>query len=236
MNKPSVLLIHGFTSHRSSLEVLVPALDKQGIEWAYPILAGHGTNPKDLADKRWHHWQDDVDQAYRLLRQANDQVVIVALSMGTLLAMELAVAHPKHVAGLVLLSPCIKFKNKMTALTPIVSRLVKGATLSVKDRYSSMDYAKEDKGYFWFPIAPFRSYWERTRTVGSIIEHVRCPVRIIQSRIDNVADPRGAQEMYNLLKSQKELLWHEKSGHEMLLDCETDQVLKEILEFWPLRA
>lgn len=232
--KPAVLLIHGFTSHRSSLEAVIPGLDKRGIEWHYPILAGHGTSPRNLADKRWSDWQQDIEQAYDYLRKDHDQIVVVALSMGSLLALELGANHPDHIAGLVLIAPCLRFKSKLTRYTPLVSRMMPSFPNPSPAKFSHIKYAKNDRGYQWFPTAVFRSYWERTNDMRPIIEAVRCPVRIIHSRRDRTADPRGAQEIHDLLGGPKEILWHNRSGHEMLLDAETKEVVEETLAFHPL--
>lgn len=229
--KPGVLLLHGFTSHRSSLEVLIPELEKRGLEWHLPILAGHGGSPRDLKDKRWTDWHHDAEQAFRYLRQAHEQVIIVALSMGALLALELAVAHQADIPGLVLISPCLRFKNPAAKHTRLIARVLPRFPNAAANKFSSEKYAVRDKGYQWFPTKTYQSYWERTQTMAEIIQAVRCPVRIIQSRLDMIADPAGAQEIYNLLPGTKELLWHEKSGHEMLLDCETIEVIREILDF-----
>lgn len=234
MPRPAVLLIHGFTSHRSSLEALIPPLEQRGIDWHYPILAGHGTRPQDLTDTRWPDWQADAEQAWQYLRQAHDRIVIVALSMGSLLALELAAAHPTDVAGLVLLSPCLRFKNPLAKHTAWLSRLLPTFRNPSAAKFSSAAYARRDQGYRWFPTAAYRSYWQRTHEMDPTTDHVRCPVRIIHSRSDMIAEPGGAEELYARLASPKEIIWHEKSGHELLMDCETEEVIKEILAFPPL--
>lgn len=89
--KIGVLLIHGFTSFRASLEILIPELEKKNIPWHYPILAGHNTKPEDLEGKTWQHWQNDVENGLKYLLPDCQQVIIIGLSMGALLALELAV-------------------------------------------------------------------------------------------------------------------------------------------------
>ncbi len=236
MSKPAVLLIHGFTSHRSSLEALIPELKANGFAWHYPILAGHGTSPEDLEDKRWHHWQADIERAHQYLRQSNDKIVVVAISMGTLLAMELAANYPEDIAGLVLLSPCLRFKDKLSLFTPVMRFFVTRHPFGPKKKYAHASQEYLDKGYQWFPTASYYSYWKRTRTILPVIANVRCPVRIIQSKADHIADPRGAQKIFDLLQSPKEILWHEQSGHELLLDLEVKKVIEEIMNFAPLRG
>lgn len=234
MAKPGVLLIHGFTSHRASMAALLPELDRLGLQYDYRMLSGHGTTPKDLTHVRWVNWQHDVEAGYRRLREHHDQVVVIALSMGAVLAIELAAHHPDHVAGLVLLSPAVMFKNPLSPFTPLVSKILPRYPFPVNDAFSSKKYADRCQGYRWFPTKSYASFWQRTKTIWDDVPQVKCPVRIIQSQADKIADPRGAQRLYDALPGRKELLWHDVSGHEILLDAETPEVVKEVLDFPPL--
>ncbi|HCM68043.1 MAG TPA: hypothetical protein DIS62_03505 [Candidatus Kerfeldbacteria bacterium] len=233
----SCLLIHGFTSHRSSLEAVIPELDKRGIPWHYPILAGHGTHPHDLEHTTWEHWQYNVEQGLDYLLQESSQVVIIALSMGTLLALELAAKYPKDVVGLVLLSPTLHFKQRLTKWTRPLTKVLKRFPNPSITKFSSTEYAKRDKGYVWFPTVAFKEYWLRTQHFDSVLEKVRQPVRIIHSKKDLVAHPSGTLHIYSTIPStEKDIVWLESSGHEVLLDREIPFVLENIFSFPPLTA
>ncbi len=231
----AALLIHGFTSHRSSLEPLLPALEGAGIPYTYEMLTGHGTKPEDLTNIRWHHWQDDVEKQFAKLRANHERVVVIALSMGTVLAIELAAKHPSEIDGLVLISPCVIFYNKLSALTPVITPLIKKFPFAAKEKFSSAEFAKRDRGYPWFPTATYASYWRRTKTILDDARRVTCPVRILMSEKDHVADPRGGEALYRSLGGEKEILWHHQSGHEMFQDCEASAVIAETLSFGPLK-
>jgi carboxylesterase len=57
-------------------------------------------------------------------------------------------------------------------------------------------------------------------------------VLIVHAKNDKLAAPSGAQHIFDHLASkEKRLIWLEKSGHEVLLDNEVDQVLQHIFTF-----
>ena len=231
-HKIGCLIIHGFTSHRSSLEAVIPGLEKRGIVWHYPILAGHGTKPDDLADKTWSHWQADAEQGYQYLLPATDQIVIIALSMGALLGLELAANHPDKIAGLVLLSPALHFKSKLAKFTPYISKVVKRFYYPKMAKFNSIEVEKLDKGYPWFPTSAFKHYWHRTRDFDAVLKKIHQPVLIIHAKKDRLAAPSGAQRIFDHIQSkEKRIVWLEYSGHEILLDGETDKTLQYIFAF-----
>ncbi len=233
---PAVLFIHGFTGHRASLQPLIPAIERRGIEWQYPVLAGHGSSPHDLRDVRWLDWHKDVELSLQLLLQAHQQVVIVALSMGTLLAMELAVEYPEQVTGLVLISPCVQFKNPLSKFTPWLAPLIPRMPFHPREKFSSQKFAQHDQGYRWFPPQPYVQYWRRSKTILDIAKQIHCPVKILHSHNDRVADPRGAEQIFSAVTGVKELQWFERSGHEMVIDCEAEKVIESVLDFSPLHV
>ncbi|MDP2683567.1 MAG: alpha/beta fold hydrolase [bacterium] len=229
--KIGVLLIHGFTSFRASLEILIPELEKKNISWHYPILAGHNTKPEDMEGKTWEDWQDDVEAGLQYLLPICEKVVIVGLSMGALLALELAEKYPDRIKGLILLSPALKFKNPLTKYTSKITSYVKKIPGINLFRFSNFKLAETQKGYSWFPAKSFHQYWLRTQHFDSVLEKINQPTLIFQSKKDLLADPSGAEYIYNTIKSKdKEIIWLKKSGHEILLDVEVDEVVKRIMK------
>ncbi|MFA6588077.1 MAG: alpha/beta fold hydrolase [Patescibacteria group bacterium] len=234
--KTGCLLIHGFTSFRTSLEAVIPELEKRQIPWHYPILAGHNTQPGDLRGKTWEHWQNDVRTGLEYLLQETEQVVIIALSMGSLLALELAAEYPNKVSGLVLLSPALRFKSRLARHAPVISKYLKiypGVNLV---RFSSISLALKNKGYNWFPVQTFMHYWHRAQNFDEVLKRVHQSTLIIHSKKDRIALPLGAEHVFKTIPNQeKKLVWLEKSGHEILLDMETEKVLAEIFKFKALQ-
>ncbi|XOU94070.1 MAG: alpha/beta hydrolase [Candidatus Kerfeldbacteria bacterium] len=227
--KIGVLLIHGFTSFRASLEILIPELDKKNIPWHYPILAGHNTKPEDLEGKTWEHWQKDVEDGLNYLLPICEQIIIIGLSMGALLSLELAAKYPDKIKSLILLSPALKFKNPLAKYTSQVTKYIKKVPGINLFRFSTIKLAESQKGYSWFPLKTFHQYWLRTQHFDSVLEKIVQPTTIFHSKKDRLADPAGAEYIYNKIKAKdKQIIWLKKSGHEVLLDTETQEIVTKI--------
>ncbi len=62
------------------------------------------------------------------------------------------------------------------------------------------------------------------------LPRVRCPVLIVQSKVDETVHPTSAEIIYNGLGStQKRIMWLARSRHNALLDVESERIQAEIL-------
>jgi carboxylesterase len=102
-------------------------------------------------------------------------------------------------------------------------------------KFSSLKQTRLDQGYLWFPTSAFRHYWLQTQNFDQILKQVYQPTLIIQSKNDKVAKPSGALHILKTIPAHdKQIIWLEKSGHEMLLDIEAQTVINHLLSFKPL--
>lgn len=114
------LCLHGFTASPHEVLWLAQHLSQQGYTVYAPRLAGHGTNPRDLARMQWVDWLNSALDAYHLLRQQCDQVYVCGLSMGGIVALLTSLHVP--VDGVVAMAPPLKFEG---LVQPGVLRFVK---------------------------------------------------------------------------------------------------------------
>src|SRR5262249_44766729 len=117
-NKLGVLVLHGFTSHLKTVDGLKPYLEKHSLKSSFPILRGHGTRFQDLNGVTSRDWVADAEKALLDLSKTVDKVVVVGLSMGGLVALELGLKHPDKIAGVVTVGAALKFADPLSALTP----------------------------------------------------------------------------------------------------------------------
>ena len=68
-----------------------------------------------------------------------------------------------------------------------------------------------------------------------LLQKITIPCLVLQSKIEHTVNPKSAQYIYEHLataKEKKELVWLEKSGHILTLDCEHIMVFKAIADFF----
>lgn len=229
-----VLLLHGLSSHINCIDPVVPRLVKHGIPYRMPFLRGHGTKPEDLYGVRYTDWLTDGHKAFYELTAECEKVVIVALSMGALVGINVTLAHQEKVAGLVCIAPALRYKSKAGELAPLIALFQKELKLNVADEYFDKEQIKSNANYPWIPssaaveLLNFQKYTRKPER----LQQLKTPLLVLETRHDKTIDPQVAQFLLDSAGSRdKKLIWFDKCGHEMLRDAEREQVLDRIEEF-----
>jgi carboxylesterase len=226
-----VLLLHGFTSHTDTVAGLVPYLERSGIKHEMPILRGHGTRFQDLRGVTARQWYVDAERALIQLWNWVDRIVVVGLSMGGLLSLELAMRHPDKIAGVVTVAACLKFLDPLTQLAHPLSNVVK--YWPAPEPFNDPELSRQrNRNYPKFPTDAFASLHDYSQEIAERLTEVHVPIRILQSRKDRIVAPDSANIIYEKVSTpHREIIWYEHSGHEMMLDMEAEDVFEDIMEF-----
>ncbi|HEY3359436.1 MAG TPA: alpha/beta fold hydrolase [Polyangia bacterium] len=225
-----VLLLHGFTSHLNCVNGLVPYLEEAGIKYEMPILRGHGTCYQDLRGVTHRDWYVDAERALINLWNHVDRIVVVGLSMGGLVALELAMRHPDKIAGVVGVAPALKFKDPLAKLTGVLSKVVR--YWPSPESFNDLTLKASCKNYPKFATDAFASLYEYSQQIALRLPELHVPIRILQSKKDQIVAPESANIIFEQVSSpHREIVWYHKSGHEMMQDCEAEQVFHDIMEF-----
>jgi carboxylesterase len=100
-----VLVLHGFSGSPYEVRELGERLAGRGYHVVGPVLAGHERgSPEDLDRSTWRDWYRSAETAFDALRQRVEQVAVVGLSMGGLLALHLARERQGQVAAVAALA------------------------------------------------------------------------------------------------------------------------------------
>jgi len=97
-----VLLLHGSPSYHEALDVFAPLLVRLDMPNRVPILYGPGS-PCDAESPA--HWAEYAGAALEDLLTDVERVLVIGISTGALIGLELAARHRDTVAGVVAISP-----------------------------------------------------------------------------------------------------------------------------------
>jgi carboxylesterase len=171
-----------------------------------------------------------VDQAYSELQARSEQVVLVGLSMGALLALHHAAWDPS-VPAAVVYSPALRLRNPLSMLLPLLKHFT---PFLAKPRAMLMD--PEAGGRLWsYPTAPTRAGHELLKLQQQVrrdLPRVTCPLLIVHSTLDDQLHPACPHWVNDRVGSKdKELLLLHNSGHALTVDREWELVAERTHSF-----
>ncbi len=102
----AVLFIHGIVGTPNHFQDLIPLVQEVPADWSVcnVLLPGHGSTVEAFGRSSMKEWKKHVQYAFESLARTHEQVIVVAHSMGTLFALQLAGEHPDKILFLFLLA------------------------------------------------------------------------------------------------------------------------------------
>jgi carboxylesterase len=174
--KRGVLFIHGFAANPAIFKEYARIFLKEGYITYGARIEGHGTSPAHFASTTCVDWYMSIRNKYIEMQKEVEDILIVAHSMGTLLAIILASLYPIH--SLVLLSSPIKVRSK-----PLyrVHFLLRFASKFVKYWPHPSSYLKrlESKGIRIYPKNPLEAVaglFDVMEVARDRLDYINCPV------------------------------------------------------------
>ena len=249
-----VLMLHGFMGSPTSSRPLAQYLAQQGLTVHCPLLPGHGELPRRLHGVAKEAWLAEAQEALATLRERCDEIILMAHSMGNVLAAHLALtAKPTDTPfrGLVMLAPAYTVPSRaiyllrllrhvMPWLYPLWFRRLRGL---VQDRLHDFDPALDLDDPAIQDRLP-----KLTRVPTGAIDEMRqtldygrrlwsrldLPVIIFQGGRDIAVDPANTRKLLAQLGSdEKQLVFLPEAGHELMrpFDPVHQRVWSEIAAF-----
>ncbi|HLO27926.1 MAG TPA: alpha/beta fold hydrolase [Anaerolineales bacterium] len=233
--KPACLIIHGFTGTPKEMRWMGEYLNQQGYTCLGVRLTGHATHPEDMIRSRWTDWVASVEDGYQLLCGVTDQIFLIGLSMGGVLA--LLMSTRLEVRGVVAMSApsrlptdypiwLLKLVSLVMRYSP-KSRELPGTGWFDKDAY---------QGHIAYARNPVRSTVELKKLIlemHAALPRVRVPVLLMHSKDETYISPDNMEEIYNGLVNapEKAKLYIAGSGHVLPRDASREQVFRSAVEF-----
>lgn len=211
-NSTGCLLIHGFTGAPKEMRGMGESLRNQGFTVLGIRLAGHATQPSDMAHMSWQDWMASVKDGYYLLQGCTERIFVIGLSMGGILSLLFSAQH--QVSGVIAMStpyalpndPRLRFIRLISLLMP---KLAKGSPDSINQAA-----AREHVDYPYIPTRAIIQLRDLLVEMRKTLPLVEVPALIIHSSRDQGVPPHNAEQILAGLGSRdKQLFWVNNSGH-----------------------
>ena len=226
-SRDGVYIIHGFTNTTYEVKELAIHLSQQGFHARADNLPGHGTTVEDCNRHKHTDWIEAVEQGVAEMISQCDNVNVIGISMGSVLALHISSIFNLNAA--VFASPTLNYNNNFSVhvLAPLLHRLFpfrdKRKTFSRGIR-SNLKFF----GYDVWPNSAVNEMRKLTNRVKKILPQVKCPAMVMHSRNDLLSPQSNFSLVYDSIQSnQKEKLILEKAGHNLFAENPEQKMIFE---------
>ena len=233
-----VLLVHGFTGSPHEMRPLADPLATAGWDVLGIRLPGHGS-PEIPEPNEWSAWRAAVEEGIdRLERDGSaGRIAVVGLSMGALLAVDLATREPGRLRSVVALSPATTLPARRLAALWLARRFaparMRGRLLPKGESDIRDDEARAAHPLSPpFPLSAVLSFDELRRRVRRDARGLSLPLLIVHSVGDRTCPVGGARWLARRVASPDvEIHLLERGGHVIPVDVERETALRLVLGF-----
>jgi esterase/lipase len=231
--KIGVVLIHSYLARPEQVRQVANHLSRKGI-WVYvPRLAGHGTTPEDLAERKYEEWLDSVEAGYAVISNICQNVVVGGVAAGGSLALDLAV-RVKKISGVFAICPPYSLDDFSTMFMPTVdvwNRILgKFHRNALEDRFLELSPDTLSMSYSRSPVF---GVMEVDRLLGDLrhkLDKVTTPALIIQTSDNPVVAPEGSRHVFDKLGSKSKRFCLVESKRHIIVKGEGSEKVQRLIE------
>lgn len=225
------LMLHGFTSTPYEMRSLGRYLADKGITAGAPLLAGHGTCPEDLQNRRWPEWYASVSDALDKMLARCSRVYLVGLSLGGALALYTAAKRGSDLAGIVTMGAPIYVPSPLGTVLKGLNSTMPYLNKPYRDIEDPAAH-HEHVSYLRSPSAATAELIAFIGQTRSVLGQVTMPALIMYSRHDHVVPGVNSHHIYSRIASHdKRLLAFHRGFHIMTVDTDRDRVREAVYGF-----
>ncbi len=238
-DSPGVLALHGFGGSPEEMRLVVEAASAAGLRALAPSLARHHSS-EALAQSRAEDWLNGARQELSGFGDGQP-VILVGMSLGAVLATQLANELPERVVGLVLLAGAFWLKSPQIALPlSLVARLPASRWAMPKPASDIREPAARENhvSFDLQPLSAAASVWSAGRGSRALLPSIRVPTLLAHGRWDRLCPVSNLERTAALLGTRDVVkLRLERSGHIVTRDHDAPELGAAMTRFFErLRA
>ena len=226
----TVVLVHGYSGSPAELGLLADSLQREGYGVECPLLVGHGTCLEDLMPVDPDQWLKQIEAVVDRLQHEGQSVVVGGLSLGAILALQVARRRP-CIQGVITYSPPIISGDPRALVAPLLARLLTSVPRPADD-FVDPTTAERIWTYNRWPSRCSVKVLELIAETRRHLAEVTQPLLVMASRLDRVITARGVNHLRQRVSSPSvKLQWLENSGHLITTDAEWRTVADVTADF-----
>ena len=228
-----VLLVHGFTGSPFEMRPIGKALAASGIGSIGVLLRGHGTHPDDMVGYRYTDWIADVEAGLDRLLERHERAVIVGLSMGGTLTLNVGArrASDPRVLGLVSIGGTLYLSDWRLRFVDLINKVVKWQAWGQPDIKDRSAWGRH-VGYRRIRTRTIPEVLQLMRETEERLDEIHQPTLIVQARDDNIVPAGNAERIRDgIASADRRVLVLHNCYHVITVDFDADLLNAEIVRF-----
>ena len=244
------LLIHGLGGTPVEMRYVAQGIARAGYTVSCPQLAGHCASVDDLRNSTPEQWAASVEAAHDRLREHCDVIIAGGLSMGAILAAQLAQNRPVGIHGLAFYAPTFWLNGWSMPWYSRVLRWIRPTSIPIKmtlpehEPYGIKDERvralvvqsmqgkdSSEAGVFCTPVRCLSHFNALCDVVKPRLGAIKVPSLILHPREDDLADIENAFYLQRRLGGRVEMVVLEDSYHIITLDRQRQTVIERSVQF-----
>jgi len=220
----AVMFIHGLSAKKEDNEYFINKISEyKNIRIFSFTLPGHENDVVSKATCK--DWLDKSENELKKILKQYKEVTIVAHSMGTILAVNLASRY-KEVNKLVLISSAFVFgnlKQNKEDLKRIINKQF--------DKEIGTGFEGVIKKLFTVPKSVMLEYKKLAENNRENIKKITCPTLLLHGDIDNVIAVESSKYVYDNLKCKKDFVLIKNVRHQVFKSSKKEKISIYIYNF-----
>lgn len=222
--KKAVLFIHGLSAKKEDNEYFLEQMKKyKNIEIYSFVLPGHENDT--VTKSTGQDWLKKAEDELKKVLKKHKKVTLVAHSMGTILAVNLASRY-SEVEKLVLISSAFvfgNFKQNKDDLVKIITNKV--------DKEVGTGFEGALKKFIEIPKSVMIEYKKLADNNKENIPKIKCPTLLLHGSIDNVISIKSSRYVYENLTCSKDFVTIKNVRHQVFKSGKKDKITNYIYNF-----